>query len=48
MKLIANFKENFKNINKEYNKENFHKADFVKVKKNIYYIYQKNILFVNK
>ena len=48
IKLIANFKKNFKNINKEDNKENFYKANFVKVKKNIYYMYRKNALFTNK
>ena len=35
-------------MNKEYNKKNFYKVNFVKAKKNIYYIYQKNILFTNK
>ena len=39
MKLIANFEENFKNVNEKYNKKDFYKADFVKAKKNIYYIY---------
>ena len=39
-KLIVNFEKNFKNVNKEYNKENFYEANFVKVKK-------KN-LFINK
>ena len=48
MKLIVNFKENFKNVDKKYNKKDFYEVNFVKVKKNIYYIYRKNILFANK
>ena len=47
-KLIVNFKENSKNINEEHNKKNFHEINFVKIKKNIYYIYRKNVLSINK
>jgi len=47
-KLIANFKENFENVNKKYNKKDFYKVDFVEIKENIYYIYRKNVLFINK
>jgi len=39
MKLIVNFKKNFKDMNEKYNKENFYKANFIEIKKNIYYIY---------
>jgi len=38
-KLIADFEKDFEDVNKEYNKENFHEANFVEIKKNIYYIY---------
>jgi len=38
-KLITNFEENSKNINKEYNKKDFYKANSVKAKKNIYHMY---------
>ena len=39
VKLIANFEENSEDMNKKHNKKDFHKVYFIKVKKNIYYIY---------